>query len=152
MQLQAREFKWGLSEVKWSGVEWSDGICVRWFCFEVKWVTVNLGTKVPCTLGWLFYHFSQYFSGFILYICVYICIFGCIFCMLLFNFVNYFFLSLYILIVMYLYCLCVNVYCTAATGCQTNVHCNFIRTSLSADVLHVPVAEYIHCYLLMMGH
>jgi hypothetical protein len=34
-------------------VEWTDVIYVKWFCFEVKWVTVKfLGTKVPCTLGW----------------------------------------------------------------------------------------------------
>ena len=61
--------------------------------------------------------------------------FGCMFCMLLFNFVNYIFLLiyLYILIAKFLfpsvysvsfcrsvYCLCVNVYCTAATGCQPN--------------------------------
>ena len=53
--------------------------------------------------------------------------------MLFFNFVNYvfLFLCLCILIVMYfmyilfslccsMYCLCVNVYCTTATGCQPN--------------------------------
>jgi hypothetical protein len=37
MQLQAREFKRGLSVNKWSDVEWTDGIYVKWFCFEVKW-------------------------------------------------------------------------------------------------------------------
>ena len=41
MQLQAREFKWGLSVTKWSDVkcsdvEWTDVIFVKWFCFEVK--------------------------------------------------------------------------------------------------------------------
>ena len=64
----------------------------------------------------------------------------CMFRMLLFNFVNYVFycyfyafllLCLCILIVMYvpyilfssccsLYCLCINVYCTTATGCLSN--------------------------------
>ena len=52
------ELKWGLSVNKWSDVkcsdvEWTDVIYVKWFCFEVKWVTVKfLGTKEPCTLGW----------------------------------------------------------------------------------------------------
>jgi len=49
------------------------------------------------------------------------------FCMLLFNFVNYVFWLLCMFPSMYsvslcfsVYCLCVNVYCTTATGCQTN--------------------------------
>ena len=50
--------KWGLnvnewSDVKCGGVEWTDVKYVKWFYFEVKWVTVKfLGTKVSCTLGW----------------------------------------------------------------------------------------------------
>jgi hypothetical protein len=34
-------------------VEWTRVINVKWFCFEVEWVTLKfLGTKVTCTLGW----------------------------------------------------------------------------------------------------
>jgi hypothetical protein len=48
----------------------------------------------------LFITLSQYFSGFILYHCIY----GCMFCVLLFNCVNYVFLSCHIfLIFMYFY-------------------------------------------------
>jgi len=49
------------------------------------------------------------------------------FCMFLFNFVNYVFLLLRMFCSVYsvslccsVYCLCVNVYFTAATGCQPN--------------------------------
>jgi hypothetical protein len=73
-------------------------------------------------------------------VCVSIYIYGCMFCMLLFNIVNYVFnffvysyCYVYVPLLLYMfrsvysvslycsvYCLCVNVYCTAATGCQPN--------------------------------
>ena len=62
-------------------------------------------------------------------------IYGCVLCMLLFSFVNYVFLLLcyvFLFLGMFhsrysvslccsVYCLCVNVYCTTATGCQPNL-------------------------------
>ena len=45
------DVKW--SDVEWSDVEWTYVIYVKWFYFEVKWVTVMfLGIKVLCTLVW----------------------------------------------------------------------------------------------------
>jgi len=63
------------------------------------------------------------------------CMYGCMFCVLLFNVVSYVFFNCYVYVFLLLcvfcsvysvslcrsvYCLCVNVYCTTATGCQHN--------------------------------
>ena len=64
------------------------------------------------------------------YVCLYIYIYGSMFCMFLLNFVNYVLLLLHICVLLLrmfrsvysvslcrsVYCLCVNVYCTTATG------------------------------------
>ena len=93
--------------------------------------------KVCCLYGCFVYHIFSYSSGSILYYCIH----GCMFCMLMFNSVNYVFFLLrlctlivtfiFLLLCMFrfgyslslccsMYCLRVNVHCTAATGCQPN--------------------------------
>ena len=97
---------------------------------------INALDRVCCLYGLFVYHILSRSFGSIFYHCIYIYIYiyGCMFCMLMFNFVNCVFLLLCvcILIVMYvrsvycvslyrsMYCLCVNVYCTSATGWQPN--------------------------------
>ena len=63
-------------------------------------------------------------------------------CMFLFNFVNYIFLLVCVFRSVYsislycsLYCLCVNLYCTAATGCQPNC----CKQNISYDIITVEV-------------
>jgi VIT1/CCC1 family predicted Fe2+/Mn2+ transporter len=80
-------------------------------------------TKFSAYMAVSFINFFSYTFGSILYHCIY----GCMFCMLLFNFINYVLLLLRIFRFGYsvslccsMYCLCVNVYCTTATGCQPN--------------------------------
>jgi hypothetical protein len=68
----------------------------------------------------------SYSFGSVLYHCTY----GCMFCMILFNFVNYFYYNVFVLLLLCMFrskysvsllcsvfCLCVNVYCSTATGC-----------------------------------
>jgi hypothetical protein len=72
------------------------------------------------------------FVSFITFFCYfgsisYHCVYGCMFCVFLFDFVNYviFLLCIFRFVCSVSLCcsvflMCVNVYCTAATGCQPN--------------------------------
>ena len=107
---------------------------------KFKWEEVKCrqvlssGVKV---LGTVVYHYSKIYRPYkvsLLLSCsfgsiVFHCIYGCMFCMLLFKFVYYYCYVYVFLFYMFrfrycvslccsVYCLCVNVYCTSATGCQ----------------------------------
>ena len=129
---KCNEVEW--SVIRWSVVKWSEGPSNE-VSTIIIYIYIYIYCEVCCLYGYFFYHTLSYFFGFQFYTYVY----GCMFCMVPFNFVNYVFLllRLCILIVMFMYsyyigysvplccsmhCLCANVYCTTATGCQPN--CN----------------------------
>jgi hypothetical protein len=101
-------------------MKWSEGLSKRVPIIIRRYIGLDL-MKLAACMAVSFYHILSYSFGSILYHCTY----GCVFCKLLFNFVNYVFLLLCkfrsvhsVSFCCSVYCLCVNVYCTAATGCQ----------------------------------
>jgi len=132
MQLQAREFKWGLSVNKWSDVKcsdvgWTDVIYVKWFCFQVKWSEASygkvLGDKstmyIRVTLYWGYWLYCDYFiwcvpcNVLVLYCFIMCGCFGnmctCIYCVL------QFFLPFFCI-----FCLCVFILiCLVCTSVRT---------------------------------
>jgi len=128
----------GRSEVSTSVVKWSEGLSnwvfaiIRGYVCVYVYVYIYIYIMWSVLLIWLFrlshsliffwFHFFNH------------CIYSCMFCMHLFNFVNcVFLLYVYIFLLLcmfcsgcsvslccYVYCMCVNVYCTMATGFQPN--------------------------------
>jgi hypothetical protein len=125
------EVEWSVvvwSVVGWSCVNWSEDISNRVFTIIRSYVYRSY--EVCCLYGFIVHHIPSYSVNSTFYHCIY----GWIFCMLLFNFVNYVVLLLCLcifIVIMFcsvyslplcrsVYCLCVNMYCTTATGCQPN--------------------------------
>jgi len=105
-------------------VKWSDILSNRVSTVVRRYID---HIKFAAYMAFSFYHILSHSSGSILYHCICICIYiyGCMFCMLMFNSINYVllctFCSVYsVSLCRSVYCLCVNVYCTTATGCQPN--------------------------------
>jgi len=137
------ERKWSADkcgEVEWSVVGWSvvkcsEGLRNRMSTIIRRYIDY---TKFAASIGFSFIIFFSYYFDSIFYHCI--C--GFMFCVLLFNFVNcvfcivmfiYSYCYVYVFLLLFMwcstysvslccsvYCLCVNVYCTTATGCQPN--------------------------------
>jgi len=68
-----------MCDVKCSDVEWTDFICVKWFCFEVKWSEVSytefLGDKITMHVRVTLYWGYLIVMWLIYFVCILYC--GC---------------------------------------------------------------------------
>jgi hypothetical protein len=107
------------SKVEWSGVKWSEGLRNR--------VSITIRRYPEHMKFYCFFHILL----FLLFITV--CMVLCFVCFYLILCVMYCYCYVYVFLLLCMfrskysvslccsvYCLCVNVYCTAATGCQPN--------------------------------
>jgi hypothetical protein len=131
------------SDVKCSDVEWTDVIYVKWFYFEAKWTTVNVGDKsavyIRTTLYWgyvivlwllrlvciLYCSCFNWFCNVWVYVCVDFVMCGgsvnmctCIYCGL-----YYFYCVFGIFSFMYIYSYLFRLYCVRIVATEWQLNC-----------------------------
>jgi hypothetical protein len=109
---------WSVNVKKWSVEKWSEGLRNK---VSIIIRTYSDHMNFTAYMALLFITFFSYSIGSIFYHCIYNCMFVCI----SLNFVNYAYLFLCMFpsgysvsFCCFVYCWCVNVYCTTVTGCQ----------------------------------
>jgi len=107
--------------VSTSVVKWSEGLSNSVSTIITRYV---YHMKFDAYMAFSINHIVSYSFGSIFYHCIYIYMFACFVCFCLILYILYFYCyvcSVYsIPLCCSVYCLCANVYCTTATGCQPN--------------------------------